>query len=100
MSRRSLTDLEPDDPFAADAPFAGPDDTRGPGAPAPLLTDIQGLSALLDRSVASLERDAAAGRLPRSIRIGGSRKWRVAEIHAWVAAGCPPLAQWKLRATT
>lgn len=55
----------------------------------PLLVDIHALAVLLDRSVASLERDQAAGRLPAPVRIGGSKKWRRADIEAWVAAGCP-----------
>jgi len=57
--------------------------------PTPLLVDIQQLAVLLTRSVASLERDQAAGRLPAPVRIGGSKKWRQADIEAWVAAGCP-----------
>jgi prophage regulatory protein len=57
--------------------------------PVPLLIDIHTLAALLTRSVASLERDQATGRLPAPVRIGGSKKWRRADIEAWVAAGCP-----------
>lgn len=57
--------------------------------PVPLLIDIHALAALLNRSVASLERDQAAGRLPAPVRIGGSKKWRRTDIEAWVAAGCP-----------
>jgi predicted DNA-binding transcriptional regulator AlpA len=55
----------------------------------PLLLDIHTLAALLTRSVASLERDQAAGRLPAPVRIGRSKKWRRSDIEAWVAAGCP-----------
>lgn len=55
----------------------------------PLLIDIRTLSVLLNRSVASLERDQSAGRLPKPVRLGGSRHWRRAEIVAWVEAGCP-----------
>ena len=57
--------------------------------PVPLLIDIHTLSALLGRSVASLERDQAAGRLPAPVRLGGSKRWRRADIESWVAAGCP-----------
>ena len=57
--------------------------------PPPLLIDIRQLAVLLNRSVASLERDQAAGRLPAPVRIGGSKKWRCADIETWVAAGCP-----------
>ena len=55
----------------------------------PLLVDINRLAVLLGRSVASLERDQSAGRLPAPLRIGGSKKWRLSDIQAWVAAGCP-----------
>jgi predicted DNA-binding transcriptional regulator AlpA len=59
---------------------------------APLLVDIKGLSKLLQRSVASLHRDEAEGRLPAGIKIGRSKRWRVAEIKAWVEAGAPSQA--------
>lgn len=59
-----------------------------------LLIDIDQLSVLLRRSVASLERDQTAGRLPAQVYVGGSRRWRRAEIEAWVAAGCPTRAAW------
>ncbi len=60
----------------------------------PLLIDIRALAVLLDRSEASLERDQAAGRLPAPVWLGGSRKWRRAEIERWVDAGCPSQAEW------
>jgi predicted DNA-binding transcriptional regulator AlpA len=59
-----------------------------------LLIDIENLSVLLHRSEASLERDQSAGRLPAPVYVGGSRRWRRAEIVAWVAAGCPVRARW------
>lgn len=57
--------------------------------PAAQLIDIKALSAVLSRSVSALERDQAAGRLPPPVRVGGSKRWRLADVHAWVAAGCP-----------
>lgn len=72
-----------------------PDDDPMAPAERPLLIDIHALAALLDRSVASLERDLAAGRLPAPVRLGSSRKWRLAEIEEWVSAGCPPRAEWE-----
>jgi predicted DNA-binding transcriptional regulator AlpA len=36
----------------------------------------------------------AAGKLPPSINLGRSVRWRHAEIVAWVAAGCPDAATW------
>jgi predicted DNA-binding transcriptional regulator AlpA len=73
-----------------------------PGRPTTegLLIDIGQLSALLRRSVASLERDQARGRLPAPVYVGGSRRWRRAEIVAWVAAGCPPRERWEELGTT
>jgi hypothetical protein len=67
------------------------------GQMAPLLVDIKGLTVLLSRSVASLHRDDAAGRLPAALRIAGSKRWRYSEIVAWVEAGCPSRAEWQAR---
>lgn len=66
-----------------------------PEARPALLVDIKQLAALLARSVASLERDQAAGRLPAPVYVGGSKRWRRAEVEAWVAAGCPRRAAWE-----
>lgn len=60
-----------------------------------LLIDIEQLSVLLRRSVASLERDQAAGRLPAQVYVCGSKRWRRTEIVAWVAAGCPSRQRWE-----
>ena len=57
--------------------------------PAAQLIDIKALSAVLSRSVSALERDQAAGRLPPPVRVGGSKRWRLADVHAWINAGCP-----------
>jgi predicted DNA-binding transcriptional regulator AlpA len=59
----------------------------------PLVVDIKGLAKMLQRSVASLRRDEAHGRLPAGIRIGRSKRWRMAEIEAWVEAGAPATPQ-------
>lgn len=82
---------------AAATPTATP--TPGP-AVKPLLVSIDGLAVMLDRSKASLERDdnAKPARIPKPIRIGGSVKWCVAEIEAWVAAGCPDRPTWECSA--
>lgn len=60
-----------------------------------LLIDIRRMAALLARSVASLERDQAAGRLPAPVYVGGSRRWRRAEVEDWVRAGCPDRDRWE-----
>jgi predicted DNA-binding transcriptional regulator AlpA len=61
----------------------------------PLLIDINGLAIVLARSVPSLHRDDAAGRLPAALRIGGSKRWRLSEISEWVKAGCPCRSEWQ-----
>jgi predicted DNA-binding transcriptional regulator AlpA len=50
------------------------------------------LAALLSRSIPSLHRDDAAGRLPAALRIGGSKRWRYSDIAEWVELGCPSRA--------
>ncbi len=60
-----------------------------------LLINVQQLARMLKRSAASLERDQKAGRLPAQIYVGGSKRWRRAEIEAWVAAGCPIRTEWE-----
>ncbi len=65
--------------------------------PAPLLLDIATLAVVLARSVPSLHRDDAAGRLPAALRIGGSKRWRYSEIVAWVEVGCPSRTEWQAR---
>ena len=59
------------------------------------LIDIRALAAALGRSVPTLERDDAAGRVPRHIKIGRSKRWRRAEISEWIELGCPCRADWE-----
>lgn len=37
----------------------------------------------------------AGGRIPRPVRVGRSTLWRVEELHAWIAAGCPTREHWE-----
>ena len=63
----------------------------------PLLIDIASLAVLLSRSVAALERDQAADRLPRALKLGRSKRWRLQEVVEWVSAGCPDRRTWEAR---
>lgn len=65
-----------------------------PAPDPPILLSVRDLATLLDRSVPSIERDDAAGRIPAPVWIGGSKKWRRDEILAWVEAGCPDRDDW------
>lgn len=55
----------------------------------PQLLTAARLAAILDISVRTLRRLQATGRLPHSIRLGGSVRWRAEEVQAWIDAGCP-----------
>ena len=66
-----------------------------PAGPAALLIDRGAVAQLLGRSIRSIGRDDSAGRLPRPVTIGGSKKWKRAEIVAWIDAGCPPRSKWE-----
>src|SRR5262245_49198429 len=75
---------------------APPAERGGPASTlVPLLIDIAGLAQLLARSVPSLHRDDAAGRLPAALRICGSKRWRYAEIVEWVELGCPSRSEFE-----
>jgi predicted DNA-binding transcriptional regulator AlpA len=59
-----------------------------------LLIDADGLARMLDCSPTSVRRYDKAGRIPRPVPLGGAKKWRLAEIVAWVNAGCPKRRDW------
>jgi excisionase family DNA binding protein len=46
---------------------------------------------LLSVSEGTLYRLKSVGRLPPSIALGGSVRWRLAEVRDWIARGCPPM---------
>lgn len=54
-----------------------------------LLNAVQ-LAELLNISERTLYRLKSRGSLPTPILLGGSVRWRRAEILEWVACGCPP----------
>jgi predicted DNA-binding transcriptional regulator AlpA len=67
---------------------------RTPPVHPPVLLDVHDLAHLLNRSVPSLRRDDARGRIPEAVRIGGSKRWRRQEVLEWIHASCPPRAAW------
>ncbi len=60
-----------------------------------LLIDIKCVAAMLGRSPRSIYRDDSAGRMPKPIKLGGSKKWREAEVRQWIEAGCPNRQKWE-----
>jgi len=51
--------------------------------------------ALLSVARATLYRDAAAGQIPRPVRVGTKPRWRRRELLAWIAAGAPAMNRWR-----
>jgi len=66
-----------------------------PGSGQPLLIDAKAVARLLGRCERSIWRDDLAGRIPRPVVIGGSKRWSLKELRRWVAAGCLPRAAWE-----
>jgi excisionase family DNA binding protein len=60
----------------------------------PLLLSARDLAALLRLGLRTVRTMDAAGKLPAPVRVGGSVRWRVSEIHAWLDAGCPDRQTW------
>ena len=60
-----------------------------------LLLTVEGVSRTLAVSVRKVWRLDSAGKLPQALKLGGSKRWRRAEVAAWVAAGCPGRREWK-----
>jgi len=71
---------------ATDAPSVGPE--RAPGVSRELL-DVDEVCEIVGLSRRSIYRLADRGAMPRGLRLGGSRRWRRAEVLAWIAGGCP-----------
>ncbi|MEX0702386.1 MAG: helix-turn-helix domain-containing protein [Planctomycetales bacterium] len=47
------------------------------------------LAKMLKVSERTLWRLLSGGKIPEPVRIGGSTRWRLAEVQEWVAGGCP-----------
>jgi len=55
-----------------------------------LLLSANQVAELLGVSVRTLWRLLSAGKLPAPVRLGGSVRWRNADIRQWIDEGCPP----------
>ncbi len=62
---------------------------------APRLIDAREAAELLGCKPRTLYRRADAGLVPFGVKIGGSRRWDVAELRQWVASGCKPIREVK-----
>lgn len=69
--------------------------TPTPAESAPLLVDATEVARLLGIGESTVWRLASSGKLPESVRVGRSRRWRRAELEAWIVAGCPSRSAWE-----
>jgi excisionase family DNA binding protein len=54
-----------------------------------VLIGVDRVAEKLNVSTRHVRRLAEAGAMPRPIRLGAVVRWKLAEIDAWIAAGCP-----------
>ncbi|MCA9078505.1 MAG: helix-turn-helix domain-containing protein [Planctomycetaceae bacterium] len=53
------------------------------------LIDVNELSIILSVSKRTIWRMVSSGKLVEPVRIGGSIRWKLIEIEAWINEGCP-----------
>jgi predicted DNA-binding transcriptional regulator AlpA len=70
---------------------------RGAGEQPLLLLSAEALADRLGFSTRTIWRLRSAGKLPPSLKIGGSIRWRSQEIDGWIDAGCPDAKDWQAR---
>ncbi|MBI2433923.1 MAG: helix-turn-helix domain-containing protein [Candidatus Hydrogenedentes bacterium] len=59
------------------------------------LIDVEAVARMLSCSKRHIYRLRDAGRMPQPVHLGGCRRFRRAEIEAWIEAGCPPVRRAK-----
>lgn len=66
----------------------------------PLLASGAAGATLCGVSARTWRRLDLTGQIPKPIRLGGSKRWSVDELRAWIVAGCPGRHKWEaLRAS-
>ncbi len=62
--------------------------TKTPSEPQQLVTPAD-LGAMIRIGRSKLYDMKASGQLPRPVKIGRCVRWRLSDINAWIATGCP-----------
>jgi predicted DNA-binding transcriptional regulator AlpA len=65
--------------------------------PMALLIDARSAAVLAGVGVRTWHRLTSSGQNPAPIRIGGSVRWRRAEIESWILEGCPSRSRWETK---
>lgn len=60
------------------------------------LVDVRAVARRLGVSTRCIWKWTSAARVPRPVRIGRVVRWPLASLEAWISAGCPPVADWKV----
>jgi len=63
----------------------------------PLLVNAKTAAAMCAKSLRTWRTWDALGLIPRPVRIKHSTLWRLNELKAWAAAGCPRRSEWEAR---
>jgi len=63
----------------------------------PLLVGAKRAAAMCGKSLRTWRTWDALGLIPRPVRIKRSTLWRLDELKAWAAAGCPRRPEWEAR---
>lgn len=58
------------------------------GANSPKLLKVAEVAYIVSISTRTLWRLVSAGKFPQPMRIGGSTRWRAADVEHWIEAGC------------
>jgi len=61
------------------------------------LLNAKEVAAMLHVSQRHLWRQKAAGKLPKSIKVGECRRWLLSDIETWLDMGCPSQKQFEAR---
>ena len=64
----------------------------------PVLLDTRDVALILRRSEHQIRRDVHRGTVIPPFVVGGSRRWDLDELAAWISARCPRAEVWEQRA--
>lgn len=62
-----------------------------------LVIGTRGVARMLNVSQRHVERLDASQLIPKPVRVGGCKRWRIGDIQQWLAADCPDRATWESR---
>lgn len=55
---------------------------------------VRSVARLLECSARHVERLDCAGKIPAPVRLGRAKRWNLAELREWLAAGAPDRLTW------